>query len=507
MTRIAETLRSDVPARLDRMPWSRFHWLVVLALGTAWILDGLEIQMAASIGSVLQDKSTLHLSATEVGATASIYLAGEVAGALIFGRLADRLGRRKLFLVTLGIYLLFNGLAGFSFSFWSFVLLRFIAGMGIGGEYAAVNSAIDELIPARYRGRVDIAVNGTYWAGAAIGAAAQLILLNPSIVPTSLGWRISLFVGPVIGLAVWGLRRHIPESPRWLMTHGKVAEAEQTVGGIEQRVEESGKHLEPVGEDKCIEVEPQRKVYYRDIARVMLRDYRRRSVLGLTLMVTQSFLYNAIFFSYALVLANFFGIKDQNIPLFFFPFAVGNLLGPLVLGHFFDTVGRRRMIAGTYLVSSLILAASGYLFWVGALNAVSQTILWCVVFFIASAGASSAYLTVSEIFPLELRGQAISFFFAIAQLVGGVLAPTIFGTLIGTGKNPTPLFIGYLVGAVLMAVGGVVAAVIGVDAERRSLEDIASPLSAVRRRAAATAEELRGRLAAGGTQIEPTAGS
>jgi MFS family permease len=476
---------------MDRLPWSRFHWLVVTALGTAWILDGLEIQMASTIASVLQDKHTLHLSSSQAGSTASFYLAGEVVGALVFGRLADRLGRRRLFMITLGVYLLFSGVSGFAFDYWSFILLRFIAGMGIGGEYAAVNSAIDELIPARYRGRVDIIINGTYWAGALIAASAQLLLLDPNILPKNLGWRISLVLGPIIGVAVWRLRKHLPESPRWQLTHGHHEEAERTVEEIERRVRDSGQRVDPVGEDQMMEVRPTNQITYRQIASVMLREYPTRSVLGFSLMVTQSFLYNAIFFSYALVLAHFFKVPDARIPLFFLPFALGNLLGPITLGHLFDTLGRRKMIAGTYLLSSVILAVSGYLFWIGALNAVTQTMLWCVVFFFASAGASSGYLTVSEIFPVELRSQAISFFFAISQLCGGVLAPWLFGVLIGNGTNATPLFIGYLVGAGLMSLGGLVAAFLGVDAEGRSLEDIASPLTLVRRQASEAATAVR----------------
>jgi MFS family permease len=480
MTRTEETIRSDVPARIDRLPWARFHWLVVVALGVAWVLDGLEIQMAASIASVLKDQNTLHLTAGQVGLTASVYLLGEVVGALVFGRLSDRLGRRNLFLVTLGVYLVFNGLSGFAWNLWSFLLLRFIAGTGIGGEYTAINSAIDELIPARFRGRVDIAINGTYWMGAMIGAASQLILLNPNILPKDIGWRVSLFVGPVIGLAIWQLRKHVPESPRWLLTHGRADEAERTVAEIEDRVRAGGHQLPEVDKDAALEVRPSNKVTYRQIARTMLKEYPSRSLLGFSMLVTQSFLYNAIFFTYGLVLAGFYHIPDQRIPIYFFPFALGNLLGPLLLGRLFDTWGRKPMIAGTYLVSAVILAVSGYLFWIGALNAVTQTILWCVVFFIASAGASSAYLTVSEIFPIELRAQAISFFFAISQVAGGVVAPWVFARLIGDAKNPTPLFYGYLVGAGLMAVGGLVALFFAVPAHGRSLEQIAKPLSAVR---------------------------
>jgi MFS family permease len=471
------TVRSDVPARIDRLPWSRFHWLVVVALGVAWILDGIEVQMAASISSVLQDRATLHLSTSAVTWTVSIYLLGEVVGALWFGRLSDKLGRRKLFLITLGIYLVANGLAGFSWNLWVFLLLRFIAGMGIGGEYAAINSAIDELIPAKYRGRVDIAINGTYWAGAALAAAAQLVLLNPDILPKDIGWRICLFVGPIIGIAIWRLRRHVPESPRWLLTHGRAEEAERVIEEIEAGLPNEA--LEELGDEHMVEVRPTDSVTYRKIAGVMLREFPRRSVLGFTLMVTQSFLYNAIFFTYGLVLAHFYGVPDDKIPYYFFPFAIGNLLGPLTIGHLFDTWGRRKMIAGTYIVSAVILAVSGYLFWAGALNAVTQTVLWCVVFFLASAGASSAYLTVSEIFPLELRAQAISFFFAIAQLCGGVVAPKVFGALIGEGTDRGPLFWGYVVGGVIMLVGGLVAAWLGVDAERKSLEDVARPLSMV----------------------------
>ncbi|WP_279580406.1 MFS transporter [Fodinicola feengrottensis] len=459
--------------------------MVLITLGVSWILDGLEIQFAGAIATTLELPTTLHLHPGQFGITTSIYLAGEVVGALVFGRLADSLGRRRLFLITLGLYLVFNGLAGFSFDFWSLAVLRFIAGMGIGGEYAAINSAIDELIPARFRGRVDIAVNGTYWAGAAIASAASLALLDEKIIPVNVGWRIGLFIGPLIGVVVWMLRRRIPESPRWLISHGRAEEAAKIVDDIEQGVRAAGKEIPKVDESKAIEVRNYPPVTYLEITKIMLGKYRKRSVLGFTLMTTQSFLYNAIFFTQGQVLGKFFGVAPDALGFFFFPFAVGNLLGPLLLGPFFDTIGRRKLISSTYIVSGVLLVASGYLFWIGALNATTQAIFWSVIFFIASAGASSGYLTVSEIFPLELRGQAISYFFAISQLCGGVVAPVLFGYLIELGTKDvhhldrTPLFWGFMIGAILMIIGGVVEAFIGVDAEGKSLEELATPLSAV----------------------------
>ena len=478
------TVRSLVPARLDRLPWTRFHWLVISGLGVSWILDGLEIQIVALVGTVLQDRATLHLSSGDVGLLGSVYLLGEVVGALVFGRITDHVGRRKMFITCLGVYLVFSGLGAFSFNLWSLLICRFIAGTGIGGEYTAINSAIDELIPSHYRGRVDIAVNGTYWAGAMVGAAASILLLNPHLLPVNLGWRLGFFIGPVAGLVIIYVRRTIPESPRWLMTHGREADAERIVDEIEARVQRDGVRLDPVPDDRAIEVTGMGTVSYMRIARTMFRDYPSRSFLGISMMVTQAFLYNAIFFTYALVLQHFYGVSSSGTAYYFFPFALGNLLGPLTIGHLFDTIGRRRMILFTYCASAIILAISGFLFHAGVLDAFTQTALWCAVFFLASAGASSAYLTVSEIFPLELRGQAISFFFAISQLAGGVAAPAIFGALIGDGRDPGPLTIGYVCGAVVMFAGGLVAWFFGVDAERQPLEHIAAPLSATSRRPA-----------------------
>ncbi|TML22769.1 MAG: MFS transporter [Actinobacteria bacterium] len=473
------TFKTLVPARLDRLPWTRFHWRVILGLGAAWILDGLEIQIVATVGTVLQDNRTLHLTAADVGLLGSVYLLGEVVGALFFGWLTDRLGRRRLFLVTLITYLLASGIAGFSPNLWFLVIFRFIAGTGIGGEYTAINSAIDELIPARYRGRTDIAVNGTYWAGAMIGAAASIFLLNPNLLPINIGWRIGFFIGPVLGLIAIYLRYVLPESPRWLMTHGRNDEAEKIVDEIEAHATEQGARLEAVPQDQALEVTRRKPMSYLDTARVILRQYPGRAFLGFSMMVTQAFLYNAIFFSNGSVLHNFYGVKPDNLGYYFFPFAIGNLLGPLTIGHLFDTIGRRKMIMATYCLSGVLLAISALFFQAGLLTAVTQTLFWCVIFFLASAGASSAYLTVSEIFPLELRGQAIALFFAVSQLAGGVAAPYLFGALIGNGSVRGPLTIGYMIGAAVMFAGGVIAWFFGVNAERQSLENIAAPMSVV----------------------------
>ncbi|ROS47208.1 MFS transporter [Curtobacterium sp. PhB78] len=466
-------IKSLVPARMDRLPWTRFHWSVVVGLGVSWILDGLEIQIVSNAGF----QADLNLSTQQVTSLGTIYLVGQVVGALVFGRMSDRLGRRKLFILTLAIYLIGSGVAGLAQDFWFLAAFRFVAGLGIGGEYAAINSAIDELIPAKYRGHVDIAINGTYWGGAALGAFANIYLLDTANFSESIGWRIGFFLGPVLGIAIIFLRRHIPESPRWLMTHGREEEAEATVTQIEEAVEKStGKRLPDVDESKAMTVTPTDRVGFLTIARVLLKQYPTRTLVGASMMITQAFLYNAIFFTYALVLTNFFGLKTAQTSIYFFPFAIGNLLGPIILGRFFDTWGRRQMIFLTYLVSGLVLATSAFLFRADAISATVQVAFWCVSFFFASAGASSAYLTVSEIFPLELRSQAISYFFALAQIFGAV-APLIYGAFIGDGSSREPLFWGYLLGSAVMIGGGVIALVFGVDAARKGLEDVTQPLS------------------------------
>ncbi|MGH9088120.1 MAG: MFS transporter [Acidimicrobiales bacterium] len=477
-------IRTLVPARLDRLPWSRFHTRVLVALGAAWVLDGLEITFASNMTTNLTSSASLHLSQRAAADIASIYLVGEVVGALVFGRLSDRLGRRNLFVVTLGLYLVANGIAAAAFNLWWLDGFRFLAGMGIGGEYAAINSAIDELIPSHSRGRADILVNGTYWGGAAIAALVGIWLLNPHVIGVDVGWRLALLVGPALGVVVWFVRRTLPESPRWLVTHGRVEEAERNMAAIEATVEAAvGGDLEPVDRDRAIEIDPgQARLSLWGVARQLVAKYPRRSLLGAVLMVTQSFLYNAIFFTYALVLTDFFHVASGDTAYYYLAFAGGNLLGPIVLGPLFDVLGRRRMIAGTYLLSAVLLTATALAFDHGLLTATTQTICWVVVFFFASAGASSAYLTVSEIFPLELRAQAIAVFFAVAQAFGA-LGPTVYGAFVASRK-PSELMAGYLIGAGVMAVGGLVELALGVNAERTALEDVATPLTVVAGRSA-----------------------
>jgi MFS family permease len=480
--RDSPAIRSLIPARLDRLGWSRFHTMLVVALGVAWVLDGLEITIASNVTNLISSKDSLNLSSAGVSfAVGTVYLLGEVFGALFFGRLSDKWGRRNLFMITLGVYL-FGGFltaltAGHTqiWVYWLY-LSRFIAGMGIGGEYAAINSAIDELIPAKFRGRVDIAVNGTYWGGALLGTLLTILVVNH--LPASYSWRVAFLFGPVLGVVILFVRKNLPESPRWLLMHGREKEAEEAVKRIESATEASGGTLGPVDETKAIEITPATNIGFVALARTLFARYPRRSILGATLMITQSFLYNAIFFTYALVLTKIYGVNSKDTAYYFIFFALGNLIGPLTLGHLFDTVGRRRMISGTYILAGTLLAISAVLFQAGWLNAVTQTVCWCVIFFFASAGASAAYLTVSEIFPVEVRAKAIAVFFAIAQSFGA-LGPWLYGMLIGDGQDHFKLFIGYLIGAGVMIIGGVVEIFLGISAEGQSLEDVASPLSSV----------------------------
>jgi MFS family permease len=479
MSHDATPFRTLIPHRLDRLPFTRFHRLIVVALGVTWILDGLEVTLKGAVSGVLQDQATLGLTSAEIGLSASCYLGGAVAGALLFGWLTDRYGRRLMFFVTLGVYLTGAFLTAFSWDLASFIVFRIVTGAGIGGEYAAINSAIDELIPARLRGRIDIYINGSFWLGAALGSGATVVLLDPAVFAVDTGWRVGFAIGALLGLVIIAVRRHIPESPRWLMTHARRAEAERVVAEIEARVaRESGAAL-PAVPDRPVTLHAHRRFGFGVIIPEVFGRHWRRSLTGFALMVSQAFLYNAIFFTYALVLTRFYAVPASDTGLYLLPFAIGNFAGVLALGRLFDTWGRRQMIAVTYIVSAALLVATGWLFAAGALTAATQTALWTLIFFVASPAASSAYLTVSEIFPLETRALAIAFFYAVGTGAGGVVAPWLFGTLIGTGAAWN-LFYGYLAAAALMVIAAVIALVFGVAAERRCLEEIAEPLSARR---------------------------
>jgi MFS family permease len=462
-------LSTDIPARLDRLPWSAWHWRVVIALGVSWLLDGLEVTVVGSLGPALQRPDTLGLTAGQIGWAASAYIAGAVLGALYFGRLADKLGRKRMFLVTLVVYLIATVMTAFTWDIASFAFCRFLTGFGIGGEYAAINSAIDELIPARLRGRVDLAINGTFWIGAAMGAGLSIILLNPDFIGAEWGWRIAFGLGGILAFAILLVRRNVPESPRWLLMHGRAEEAEAVVRGIEAAVGvtyEKQQHLA---------IRPLRSIPWSEVLHVLLVRYRKRAIFGITLMASQAFFYNAIFFTYALVLARFYGVPDAQVGYYIFPFAIGNFLGPLLLGHLFDTVGRRFMIATTYAAAGLGLLAVGYAFSQEWLTPVTQALGWSLIFFVASAAASSAYLTVSEVFPLEMRAISISLFYAAGTALGGFVGPPLYGAMIESGSRAA-LFGAYAFAAVLMCVAALVTLFLGVDAERRPLEQVCSPL-------------------------------
>jgi MFS family permease len=484
-------VETDIPARLDRLPWSGFHTLVVVALGITWILDGLEVTVAGSIATALHDSPILHLSDAEIGAAATAYLLGNVIGALGFGWLTDRLGRKRLFTVTLGLYLVATAATATAWSFSSYAFFRFLTGAGIGGEATAINSAIQELIPARFRGRTDLAINGSFWVGAAFAALASLVLLNPAVLPPDLGWRAAFGIGACLGLGVLILRRYVPESPRWLMVHGRIAEAERIVARIEA---ESPHEKDPVhaqlataqpataqlatAQLATIRLSGARRGTPGDVVRTLLTTYRQRTILGVVLVAAQAFFYNAIFFTYALILSHFYGVPSARIGWYLFPFAIGNFCGPLVLGPLFDTIGRRPMIATTYAIAGVALAIAAQLFAHGLLDATTQTLAWTVIFFFASAAASSAYLTVSESFPLEIRALAIAIFYALGTLLGGAAAPWVFGRLIQHGQRAA-IVVGYEVGAALMVLAAITELAIGVAAERRPLESVAAPLSSI----------------------------
>ncbi|MFE7166320.1 MFS transporter [Streptomyces sp. NPDC057616] len=480
------TITTNIPARLDRLPWSHWHWTIVIGLGTVWILDGLEVTVVGNIASRLSEPgSGLPISSGQItGIAAALYVAGACVGALFWGRLTDKWGRKRLFMITLAVYLAATALTALSFSPWWFFTFRFLTGFGIGGEYAAINSAIDELIPAKYRGRVDLIINGSFWLGAVGGSLLSIVALNTGIFPKDVGWRLTFALGAVLAAVILLVRRHVPESPRWLLIHGRDREAEEIVTSIEERVEaDRGERLaRPEGE---ITIHQRRGVSFVEIARTLFADYRKRSVLGFSLFIGQAFLYNAITFGFGAILTTFFKVPSGNTGYYFAVIAVGNFCGPLLLGKLFDTVGRRVMISGTYLLSGLLLFGTAWLFDRGSLNATTMTACWCAVLFFASAGASSAYLTVSEIFPMETRAMSIAFFYALGTAAGGISGPLLFADLTSTGKVADTV-LAFEIGASLMCAAGLVAAFLAVNAERRSLEDIAKPLTAA-------ASSLRGK--------------
>jgi MFS family permease len=467
-------VETDIPARLDRLPWGRFHNLVIVALGITWILDGLEVTLAGALVGALKNSPTLQFSNIDVGLSATAYLVGAVVGAIFFGWLTDRLGRKKLFFITLFVYLLATAATAFSWDIWSFCLFRFLTGAGIGGEYTAINSTIQELIPARVRGWTDLVINGSFWIGAAMGAAGSVVLLDPDLFAPDVGWRLAFFIGAALGLVILLMRMWLPESPRWLMTHGRAVEAEAVVAGIEDRFRAEGHALAPVTSPK-VRLRTRTHTPLSEVFHTLFHAHRQRAYVGLGLMASQAFFYNAIFFTYALILTDFYAIPADAIGWYLLPFAAGNFLGPLLLGRLFDSIGRKPMIAFTYAVSGILLAITGYLFQQEMLSARGMTIAWMVVFFFASAAASSAYLTVSECFPLEIRALSIAVFYAIGTGIGGAAGPALFGALVETGSR-TSILAGYLFGSVLMIGAAVMAAKWGVAAERKALESVARPL-------------------------------
>jgi MFS family permease len=470
-------VETDIPARLDRLPWARFHSLVVAALGITWILDGLEVTVAGAVSGALKQSPTLHFSNTEVGLAGSAYLAGAVVGALFFGWLTDRFGRKKLFFITLATYLLAASATALSWDVWSFMFFRFVTGAGIGGEYSAINSTIQELVPARVRGWTDLVINGSFWVGAAIGAAGSIVLLDRRLFDVDVGWRLAFLFGAVLSFVILLLRRWIPESPRWLVTHGRPQEAKAIVAGIEDRIARAGHKLSR-GPFARLRLRVRSHTTLAEVATALFVSQRRRTAVGLSLMAAQAFFYNAIFFTYALVLVDFYNVEADHVGRYLLPFAAGNVLGPVLIGRLFDTIGRRPMLTFTYAVSGLLLAGTGYLFVRDLVSPAMLTLAWMIIFFFASAAASAAYLTVSETFPLEIRALAIAFFYAVGTGVGGVLGPWLLGMLIETGSRMS-VFSGYLFGAALMLAAASIAARWSIAAEGKPLETVSRPLASL----------------------------
>jgi MFS family permease len=471
------TIETRVPSRLDRLPWSKFHWMIVIGLGTVWILDGLEVTIVGSIGQRLTENgSGLSLDASQIGTAAAFYVGGACLGALFFGQLTDRFGRKKLFLLTLGLYIAATIATAFSFSAWYFFAARFFTGAGIGGEYAAINSAIDELIPARLRGRVDLMINGSFWIGAAGGALAAIALLDTALFAANVGWRLAFAIGALLGVGILLVRRNVPESPRWLFIHGRDEEAEAIIGDIEEAIEaETGERLPAVKDS--LTIHPRERISFREIAHTAFSKYPRRTVLGLALFVGQAFMYNAVTFDLGTLLGEFFNVASGSVPFYIALFGISNFLGPFTLGRLFDTVGRKPMVSVTYLGSAALTMVLAILLLGNSLTTWSFMALVLAIFFIASAGASSAYLTVSEIFPMETRALSIAFFYAVGTAAGGIAGPLLFGHFIASGSQDQ-VATGFFIGAAVMALGGIAELLFGVKAEQKQLEDIAKPLTA-----------------------------
>jgi MFS family permease len=471
------TITTQVPARLDRLPWARFHWRVVIGLGGVWILDGLEVTMVGNVSSRLTEKgSGIELDHAQIGVAAAIYIAGACLGALFFGHLTDRFGRRNLFMLTLAVYLVATVATAFAFAPWYFFVTRFFTGAGIGGEYAAINSAIDELIPARVRGRVDLVINGTYWLGSAAGAAGALVVLNTANFAANIGWRLAFGIGAIFGIFVLLVRRNVPESPRWLFIHGREQEAERVVAGIEQEIEHDTGQPLPEPRGRPLKVRQRETISFREIARVAFKLYPRRAVLGLALFIGQAFLYNGVTFNLGTLLSGFYGVDSGKVPLFYILWALSNFVGPLVLGPLFDTVGRKPMITFSYVGSAVVAVVLAVLFVTQTGGVWMFIVVLALAFFLASAGASAAYLTVSEIFPMETRALAIAFFYAVGTAIGGITGPLLFGQLISSGERGLVVW-SFLIGAAVMAASGFVELWLGVAAEQRPLEELALPLT------------------------------
>ena len=471
------TITTKVPSRLDRLPWSKFHWRVVLGLGGVWVLDGLEVTMVGNVAARLTEEgSGIEINAAQIGLAGAIYIVGACVGALFFGQLTDRFGRKKLFMLTLGVYLLATVATAFAFTPWFFFVARFFTGAGIGGEYAAINSAVDELIPARVRGRVDLIINGSYWLGAAFGSLGAVLLLNTDFFAIDFGWRLAFGIGAALGIVVLFVRKNVPESPRWLFIHGQEDEAERIVGGIEESIEEETGETLPEAEGS-LTVRQRKAIPFREIAKVAFKMYPKRAILGLALFIGQAFLYNGVTFNLGTLLSGFYEVSSGAVPYFVALWAISNFAGPVLLGRLFDTVGRKPMISGSYIGSAVIAVALGLIMLTGVGNLFVFMAVLMACFFVASAGASAAYLTVSEIFPMETRALAIAFFYAVGTAVGGISGPLLFGDLIESG-DATRVSLAFFIGAGVMAMGGVVELFFGVKAEGADLESIALPLTA-----------------------------